>query len=305
MRAEKAAEKTRSRGWRIAIRAATRKVLSPISENIIIVKESTKEWKGWITPPTSPSVGMSLPIFFGGVVSSGSPLTTDGGTGCGISCGVSGRSVGFCCFISDETLWMASVATHLQPLRTKHTGLCFRLTIVFLLQILLFSMWQGRSLLGRRWDVLLGLSGLVFMCQPFLFLCSDSTLGASITLRGWSVGIVHDAIVLFPKLCPILLGHLWIGGETRTWPQFLDAPRALLRCHRLIVHIGALVRFSVEAIDGSIFGAFGCRRRCLVRIGELGSGCAREWLVVDCHYLCGDGVERGKEEEKECHSWLS
>jgi hypothetical protein len=43
IRAEKAAEKTSSRGCRIAINAATRNVLSPISENIIIVKDSMNE----------------------------------------------------------------------------------------------------------------------------------------------------------------------------------------------------------------------------------------------------------------------
>lgn len=46
MSAEKAAEKTSSRGCRIAIRAATKKVLSPISENMIMVNERMKEWKG-------------------------------------------------------------------------------------------------------------------------------------------------------------------------------------------------------------------------------------------------------------------
>ena len=37
------------RSWRIAIRAATRKVLSPISENMIMVKDSTREWTGEMT----------------------------------------------------------------------------------------------------------------------------------------------------------------------------------------------------------------------------------------------------------------
>lgn len=46
MRAERAAEKTTRRSWRIAIRAATRKVLSPISEKRIMVIDRTKEWKG-------------------------------------------------------------------------------------------------------------------------------------------------------------------------------------------------------------------------------------------------------------------
>ena len=43
MSAEKAAEKTSSRGSRMAINAATRNVLSPISEKIIIVNASMKE----------------------------------------------------------------------------------------------------------------------------------------------------------------------------------------------------------------------------------------------------------------------
>ena len=43
IRAVKAAEKTRRRGCFMAINAAIRKVLSPISENIIIVKERRKE----------------------------------------------------------------------------------------------------------------------------------------------------------------------------------------------------------------------------------------------------------------------
>lgn len=48
MRAAKAAVKTISRGCFIAINAAIRKVLSPISEKIIMVKDRTKEWRGWI-----------------------------------------------------------------------------------------------------------------------------------------------------------------------------------------------------------------------------------------------------------------
>lgn len=48
MRAEKAAEKTTMRGWRMAISAATRKVLSPTSEKRIMVNERRKEWRGCI-----------------------------------------------------------------------------------------------------------------------------------------------------------------------------------------------------------------------------------------------------------------
>ena len=46
MRAAKAAEKTIRRGCFIAISAAIRNVLSPISEKIIIVRERTKECSG-------------------------------------------------------------------------------------------------------------------------------------------------------------------------------------------------------------------------------------------------------------------
>ena len=94
MRAEKAAEKTRRRGCFIAIKAAMRKVLSPISENMIIVRESTKEWSGWIKAAGDGGrrmVGMKgLDIF------RGSSLGGVLGTGCGISCGFSGKSAGFC-----------------------------------------------------------------------------------------------------------------------------------------------------------------------------------------------------------------
>lgn len=46
MREPRAAEKTRKRGCFIAMRAAMRKVLSPISEKMIMMKERRKEWKG-------------------------------------------------------------------------------------------------------------------------------------------------------------------------------------------------------------------------------------------------------------------
>ena len=47
--AVKAAVKTSILSWRIAISAATRKVLSPTSENRIMVKERRRECMGWIT----------------------------------------------------------------------------------------------------------------------------------------------------------------------------------------------------------------------------------------------------------------
>jgi hypothetical protein len=82
IRAEKAAEKTRRRGCRIAMRAATRKVLSPISEKMIMVKESMKEWKGWMTPLGSSLSGVEpVPGDVFGDVSRGSSLGRDGGTG--------------------------------------------------------------------------------------------------------------------------------------------------------------------------------------------------------------------------------
>lgn len=49
IRAVKAAEKTRRRGCFIAINAAMRKVLSPTSEKMIMVKERRKEWRGWMS----------------------------------------------------------------------------------------------------------------------------------------------------------------------------------------------------------------------------------------------------------------
>lgn len=80
----------------MAIKAATRKVLSPISEKRIIVKDRTKEWKGWMTPPASSSGMLEVGAFVFGVVSSGSDFESESGTGWGrSSCGVSGRSVGF------------------------------------------------------------------------------------------------------------------------------------------------------------------------------------------------------------------
>jgi hypothetical protein len=96
IRAEKAAEKTRRRGCRIAMRAATRKVLSPISEKMIIVKDRIKEWNGWMTPLLTSSSGVIEVGVFGLVtVSSGSLFVREPGTGWGMSWGLLGRSVGF------------------------------------------------------------------------------------------------------------------------------------------------------------------------------------------------------------------
>src|SRR3954447_23478390 len=98
IKALNAAVKTTRRGWRIAMRAATRNVLSPISETRIIVKEKTRECS------ELPCSGMSeLESWFNEEEledepeprepcsrASGSSLTMAGGLGCGISCGFSG-----------------------------------------------------------------------------------------------------------------------------------------------------------------------------------------------------------------------
>lgn len=47
-RAANAAEKTTMRGWRMAMRAAIRNVLSPTSEKRIIERDRTKECNGWM-----------------------------------------------------------------------------------------------------------------------------------------------------------------------------------------------------------------------------------------------------------------
>ena len=95
MSAVKAAEKTTRRGCFIAIKAAMRKVLSPISEKMIIVRERTKECNGWIMEG-GPEVSIGIDGVKGLRIASGSLLGTVGGTGRGISCGFSGRSAGFC-----------------------------------------------------------------------------------------------------------------------------------------------------------------------------------------------------------------
>ena len=84
-RAEKAAEKTSSRGCRMAMRAATRNVLSPISENIIMVKARIKEWKGCTTPASASPPGVKEGVLDDEEVSKGSLLETEFGTGRGLS----------------------------------------------------------------------------------------------------------------------------------------------------------------------------------------------------------------------------
>ena len=71
-----------------------RKVLSPISEKMIIVKERKKECKGCIM-----DAGAAVKAGKDGVkgfkIANGSLLEAESGTGCGRSCGFWGRSAGF------------------------------------------------------------------------------------------------------------------------------------------------------------------------------------------------------------------
>lgn len=78
MRAVKAAEKTTNLGCFIAIRAATRNVLSPISEKMIIVRERTKECNGCIMD-AGEDVSMGMEGVKGLSIARGSPLEPVGG----------------------------------------------------------------------------------------------------------------------------------------------------------------------------------------------------------------------------------
>jgi len=96
--AENAAEKTRSLSCFMAIRAAIKNVLSPISEKRIMVSESIYEWKGWIRPSLPSSSGR---LYFGEDFVSGFEISrwslfAEFGRGCGRLLGVLGRSFGFC-----------------------------------------------------------------------------------------------------------------------------------------------------------------------------------------------------------------
>lgn len=95
IKAEKAPEKTISRGCFIAIRAAIRKVLSPISEKTIIARERTKECNGCMRDAGAESK-MGIEGVKGFNIARGSVLEALSGTGSGMSCGLSGRSAGFC-----------------------------------------------------------------------------------------------------------------------------------------------------------------------------------------------------------------
>jgi hypothetical protein len=121
IKAEKAAEKTRRRGCRIAMRAATRNVLSPISEKMIIVKDRINEWNGWITPPASSSNERVVGVFGLELVSSGFLSARESGTGCGMSWGLLGRSVGFCKNGQRAARSWDLVAAHLEASRTVHS----------------------------------------------------------------------------------------------------------------------------------------------------------------------------------------
>ena len=87
--------KTTMRSWRMAMRAATRKVLSPISLKRIMVKERTREWMGEMTAGSWSSTGVDGLVLVDEesgikVVS----LGEDGFSGYGMSCDLGGRSVG-------------------------------------------------------------------------------------------------------------------------------------------------------------------------------------------------------------------
>ena len=77
----------------MAIRAATRNVLSPISEKRIMVKERKNEWRGCISPFASVGFVPCGELFES--TFRGSSFEEPGGDGCGMSCGFSGRSSGF------------------------------------------------------------------------------------------------------------------------------------------------------------------------------------------------------------------
>ena len=137
MSAVKAAENTTKRGCFIAINAAMRKVLSPISEKMIIVRERTKECNGWMIEAGA-EVSMGIDGVKGFRIASGSLLATVGGTGRGISCGFSGRSAGFCNWTISK--WYLHYYTrleysYLKPSKFLWLLLLFRLRLFALLCI--------------------------------------------------------------------------------------------------------------------------------------------------------------------------
>ena len=94
MRALKAAVNTRTRGCFIAMRAAMRKVLSPISEKMIMVRESKKEWRGCMRD-SGVAASNGIEGVYWARIARGSDFWALGGAGCGIECGLSGKSSGF------------------------------------------------------------------------------------------------------------------------------------------------------------------------------------------------------------------
>jgi hypothetical protein len=112
----------------MAISAATRKVLSPISEKMIMVKESMKEWKGCMTPLASSSGRFEAGVFGFVIASNGSFSDSESGLGCGMLCGVSGRLVGFCQGVSGGCSGSHNSIAHLEAYGTSCTraSLCYQ-----------------------------------------------------------------------------------------------------------------------------------------------------------------------------------
>ena len=86
--------KTTILSWRIAIRAATRKVLSPISENMIIVKDRKSECMGEMNAGSWDGSRGLLGAVLGLSGMMVSSLGEDGFSGMGMSWDLAGRSVG-------------------------------------------------------------------------------------------------------------------------------------------------------------------------------------------------------------------
>ncbi len=84
IRALKAAEKTTNRGCFMAMSAAMRNVLSPISEKMIMANERTKEWRGCMMDAGA-AVRAGKEGVNGFSIARGSLLDAESGTGCGMS----------------------------------------------------------------------------------------------------------------------------------------------------------------------------------------------------------------------------
>ena len=96
--AEKAAENTSNRSCFMAINAAIRKVLSPTSENRIMVRERRKECRGWMRPSfsSSPCILTEESTLDSDFEISRWSLFAELGSGCGLLLSFCGRSLGFC-----------------------------------------------------------------------------------------------------------------------------------------------------------------------------------------------------------------